>query len=336
MQRWRLWWSQKALCPSPAGLRQRTKESGMRRLVGGDLRVNEGPELEGSCRWAGPVRRCWPGLGACGAWNCRLLDNVQGSAGNGRWDSVASSSLPHRLIYMPLWGKHQHPLCQSVSGFPLGRTEGGVCRFVGQPQPAWAFVFGTRRSLEKRLLWAVVKDPSKPLAEGQEKQSDGCCCSVSLPLSISMIRLAQILPLCAAHAPPTELTCVQHPRLSRRRRAWKHDPNFTASSASNQHHLSCLTAHFLTPLMSALHGWLLLSVFNGTFLCNTLTSSNAGNCLPMTFSSLSFLTEKDAFLETNFKMTLIQLVSQSSIIFLQKEIQRFCFYGETTWKARLS
>lgn len=83
-------------------------------------------------------------------------------------------------------GKHQHPLCQSVSGFPFGRTEEGVCRFVEQPQPAWAFVFGSRTTLEKRLLWVVVKDNSKPLAGGPEKQSDGCSCSVSLPLIISL------------------------------------------------------------------------------------------------------------------------------------------------------
>lgn len=83
-------------------------------------------------------------------------------------------------------GKHQHPLCQSVSGFPFRRTEEGVCRFVEQPQPAWAFVFRSRTTLEKRLLWVVVKDNSKPLAGGPEKQSDGCSCSVSLPLIISL------------------------------------------------------------------------------------------------------------------------------------------------------
>lgn len=83
-------------------------------------------------------------------------------------------------------GKHQHPLYHLVSGFPFRRIKGGVCSFVGQPQPAWAFINVSRTTLEKRLLWAVVKDHSKPLAGGQEKQSDGCSCSMSLPLIISL------------------------------------------------------------------------------------------------------------------------------------------------------
>lgn len=140
-----------------------------------------------------------------GAWNCKLLGNVQGDA---TLEIAGGIPLHSPLIHTDSYGgKHQHPLCQSVSGFPFGRTEEGVCRFVEQPQPAWAFVFGSRTTLEKRLLWVVVKDNSKPLAGGPEKQSDGCSCSVSLPLIIftgfSMIRLAQILFLCAAHAPPT-------------------------------------------------------------------------------------------------------------------------------------
>lgn len=79
-------------------------------------------------------------------------------------------------------GKHQHPRCHSVSVFPNRRIKGGIRSFVGQPWPIWAFILPPTTI---SVLWAVVKDPSKPLAEGWEKQSDGCSCSVSLALIIS-------------------------------------------------------------------------------------------------------------------------------------------------------
>lgn len=179
MQRWGLWWRQKALCLSSAGLGQRTKEARVRWLVGGDLRANEGPELEGSCRFAGPNRRCWPQLGA---WNCKLLGNVQGYAGNGRRDSVAFSSHPHGL----LWRQTSASTLSVSVRFSVRKNRGRGLQICRTATACLGFFFGSRTTLEKRLLWVVVKDNSKPLAGCLEKQSDGRSCSVSLPLIVSL------------------------------------------------------------------------------------------------------------------------------------------------------
>lgn len=150
----------------------------MRWLVGEDLRASEGPELEDSYRWAGPVRRCWTETADFWSLSRAPLEKPGGIP--------LHPPLFHTDSFTAFGGKHQHPLYHLVSGFPFRRIKGGVCSFVGQPQPAWAFINVSRTTLEKRLLWAVVKDHSKPLAGGQEKQSDGCSCSMSLPLIISL------------------------------------------------------------------------------------------------------------------------------------------------------
>lgn len=174
------------------------------------IKVHNGDD-EGNWRWA-----------ACENCNCRiwhLLEPVYGFSGNPRqnslWnvrDKLQSIHLLKILVlvisliqpivvqlsqfsYFPSYdscccsprrrshafgGKHQHPRCHSVSVFPNRRIKGGIRNFVGQPWPVWTFIFVSR------LLWAVVKKPCKPLAEGWEKQSDGRSCSVSLALIISL------------------------------------------------------------------------------------------------------------------------------------------------------
>lgn len=70
--------------------------------------------------------------------------------------------------------------------FSIQKNKGRGLQLCRTATACLGFRFVSRTTLEKRLLWAVVKDHSKPLAGGQEKQSDGCSCSMSLPLIISL------------------------------------------------------------------------------------------------------------------------------------------------------
>lgn len=279
-------------------------------------------KLEVNNQW-----RCRTRLAACDNCNCRiwhLLEPVYGFAGNPRQNSlwnildklqsihllklfqVLVISLIQPIVvrlsqfsYVPSYescccsprsrshafgGKHQHPRCHSVSVFPNRRIKGGIRNFVGQPWPAWAFIFVSR------LLWAGVKKPSKPLAEGWEKQSDGCSCSVSLALIISLgfpwLNKPRFYPSpCNAHSSyrtkhrwPTWGCC-----------AWKHalhTRNLDSIFRTFPSLLSNCTFHHTSYIRASLHSdvLLLLSVCNWIFLCNTLLLQT-----PMTFSPFYFL-----------------------------------------------
>lgn len=144
--------------------------------------------------------------------------------------------------------KHQHPLCHSVSGFPFRQTEGGGLQLLRTAlSPLGLFVLVSRTTLERRLLWAAVKDHSKAFGSRSGKTIRWTLLfnvtSTHHFTGFSMVRLAQML--CSSVAAFTQLAAHENMISALA-------PSSAGFSFSKQHHPSCQTAHFVTPHTSPL------------------------------------------------------------------------------------